>query len=236
MKSRSIRHQLEFWSHLGKLGRYIHQYDGYTILIPKKGTWPRKIFHLHNVQPHQLKANINDNNLPKSIALDAEDVLNQSLEQSGFVRNSMVEGMTLEVSPKMRFEKSANITKVVDAEGMNHFATIASEAFGYNIHVSSLINLLEDNSTQIFIGKYKEHYVSCGILFLDAEGNSGLHMIGANKQYRGLGLGKEMTQHLLFHATTNESNKVHLVASKLGAPIYRKYGFTNTGHLNSYTF
>jgi len=57
-------------------------------------------------------------------------------------------------------------------------------------------------------------------------------MIGAKKQMRGLGLGKEMTQHLLAYALKNHSKEIHLVASKFGAPIY--HGFTNRGYLNSF--
>lgn len=236
MESKPIAHQFEFWSHLGRVGGYIHPFDGYTALIPKKGAWPAKTFLLQNIKPHKLIADINTLNLPKSIALDSSDKLNYPFEEIGLIKTSVVEGMTLDISSKMRFSEGANIYEVVDSKGIRHFAEIASDAFGYNVHWSSLIGLLRDGKTQLFLGKYENKVVSCGILFLDNQGDSGLHMIGSNKQYRGLGFGKEMTQHLLFNALKNKSDKVHLVASKFGAPIYRKYGFINTGYLNSYTF
>ncbi|WP_425075969.1 GNAT family N-acetyltransferase [Psychroserpens sp. S379A] len=235
MRTRPIEHQFEFWTNLGKAGRYIHQVDGYNTLLSSKGTWPSKIFNLHNTNTSNLKHNILKHNLPNAIALDSSNELNQLLIKNGFKKTSVVEGMSLKVSSNMVFEQSSNIVKVEDEQGIRIFSNIASEAFGYNIHSISLMGLLKDVNTQLFIGKYKDQFVSCGILFLDKSKHSGLHMIGANKQFRGLGLGKEMTQHLLFKAIENKSSNIHLVASKFGAPIYRKYGFLNKGYLNTYT-
>lgn len=236
MNSKPIHHQFEFWRHLGTRGAYVQRLDGYTVLIPKQGAWPRKIFALNDVDLRQLKREIKDQNLPKSVAVDSQDMSNLNFEFHGFVQTSVVEGMTLTLSPKMTFEESSNIIEISHPIEMHHFAEIASNAFGYDIHPSSLIGLLEDDRTQLFLGSYQDQWVSCGILFVDSNGDSGLHMIGATKQFRGLGLGKEMTEHLLFHADKTGGQDVHLVASKLGARIYKKLGFINQGYLNSYSF
>lgn len=236
MNSKPINHQFEFWSHLGTMGAYIYLFDGYTALTPKQGAWSRKIFNLKDVDLSYLKCEIEDQNLPRSIAIDSQEALNLHFEVNGFARTSVVEGMTLRLSSKMTFEEHPNIIKVTHSTEIDHFAKIASNAFGYDIHPTSLIGLLEDKQTQLFLGFYQDQWVSCGILFVDGNGDSGLHMIGAAKEFRGLGLGKEMTQHLLFHAVRKGSQYVHLVASKLGVPIYEKLGFVNQGFLNSYSF
>lgn len=234
MKSRPIEHQFEFWANLGKVGGYIHQYDGYTTLLPNQGTWPSKTFNIRKNSISKLKTEILKNNIPNAIALDAEDTINQILIEHHFKMTSVVEGMSINVSSDMVFKESPNIIKVEDETAIAIFSSIASNAFGYNIHFSSLLGLLKDTNTQLFLGQYEAKFVSCGILYLDKNGDSGLHMIGAKKELRGLGLGKEMTQHLLHYACKNESTQIHLVASTLGAPIYRKYGFTNKGYLNSF--
>ncbi|WP_299623605.1 GNAT family N-acetyltransferase [uncultured Tenacibaculum sp.] len=234
MESKTIVHQFEFWCLLGKVGTYIRLFDGYTVLQPQKGNWPFKIFNLQNVDIEKLKKDIIQHKLPRAIAIESNHELNTKLEEHGFIKSSVVEAMSLNISSHMSFKPSANITKVTDEIGLHHFTTIASKAFGYTIDKSSLSNVLQNNSVQLFIGKHKDQYASCGILFLDSKGNSGLHMIGVNHKYRGLGFGKEMTEHLLYNACINNSKTVHLVASKYGAPIYKKYGFTNNGYLNSY--
>ncbi len=234
MESRPIEHQFEFWANLGKVGGYIHQYDGYTTLLPKRGSWPSKTFNIQNNSITKLKTEILKNNIPNAIALDADDIINQVLIENHFNMTSVVEGMSVKVSSNMVFKESPNIIRVEDENGIDKFSSIASNAFSYNIHPTVLVHLLEDTNTQLFIGQHKAQFVSCGILYLDKNGDSGLHMIGAKKQMRGLGIGKEMTEHLLANALKNHSKEIHLVASKFGAPIYRKYGFTNRGYLNSF--
>jgi len=234
MESRPIEHQFEFWANLGKVGGYIHQYDGYTTLLPKRGSWPSKTFNIQNNSITKLKTEILKNNIPNAIALDADDIINQVLIENHFNMTSVVEGMSVKVSSNMVFKESANIIRVEDENGIDKFSSIASNAFSYNIHPTVLVHLLEDTNTQLFIGQHKAQFVSCGILYLDKNGDSGLHMIGAKKQMRGLGIGNEMTEHLLANALKNHSKEIHLVASKFGAPIYRKYGFTYRGYLNSF--
>ena len=234
MKSRPIEHQFEFWANLGKVGGYIYQYDGYTTLLPSQGTWPSKTFNIQNNSITKLKTEILKTNIPNAVALDADDRNNQILIENQFNMTSAVEGMSVRVSSNMVFKESSNIIKADDETGIDIFSSIASNAFGYNIHPKVLVGLLKDPNTQLFIGQHKAQFVSCGILYLDKNGDSGLHMIGAKKQMRGLGLGKEMTQHLLAYALKNHSKEIHLVASKFGAPIYRKCGFTNRGYLNSF--
>lgn len=234
MKSRPIEHQFDFWTNLGKAGGYIHQHDGYTILLPPQGLWPSKTFNIQNTSVTKLKTEILKNKIPNAFALDANDGLNQILIDCNFNKLSVVEGMSVKVSSNLVFKESSKIIMVEDELGIDIFSSIASSAFGYDIHPTALLGLLKEINTQLFIGKHKTEFVSCGILYLDKKGDSGLHMIGTKKEQRGLGLGKEMTLHLLSNALKNNSDEIHLVASKFGAPIYRKYGFTNKGYLNSY--
>jgi predicted N-acetyltransferase YhbS len=234
MKSQSIAHQFEFWTRLGQAGNYMHQSDGYSVLLPQKGAWPSKIFNLQHANITKLKHAILEDNLPNAIAVDSEDQVNQFLLTNGFKKVSTVEGMSLKVSSEINVEESSTIIQVENAEEYQIFAKIAAEAFGYHIHNSTIASLQKNEDIQLYLGKHKDQFVSCGILFLDKKGDAGLHMIGANTHFRGLGLGKEMTQHLLCKAVKNQPSNIHLVASKYGAPIYKKYGFLNDGYLNSY--
>ena len=63
MKSRPIKHQFEFWANLGKVGGYIHHFDGYTTLLPIKGTWPSRTFYVQNNCIAKLKADILKNKI-----------------------------------------------------------------------------------------------------------------------------------------------------------------------------
>lgn len=232
----AIRHQFEFWSHIGQVGGYFHQYDGFSSLSPKDATWPSKIFNLNENYIPQLKSNIERHHLSKSVAIEEIETLEAKLQEHGFKRTSTVEAMTMKIKGKTHYATYPEIEKVTDTFGVNAFAKIASEAFGYIIYPNTITPLIQSERIQLFMGKHQNSYVSCGIVFRDSDEDSGLHMIGAKKQFRGLGLGKKMTEHLLHFAIKNNSEHIHLVASKLGAPIYYKLGFQNRGYLKSYTF
>lgn len=234
MKSKAIAHQFEFWEYLGEAGNFFLRDGGYSTISAENFTWPSRIFDLSSPDVKLLKQTIQLKGMPHSVAVEDGDGIGNELENNGFQMRSVVDGMTLLLKPGMSFSISKNIVSVGNRKEIKIFANIASEAFGYTIYPSSLFGLLEANRVQLFMGKYKDDYVSCGILYLDSNEDSGLHMIGLKKDYRGLGLGKAMTSHLLHHSIKNGSERVHLVASKLGSPIYRKLGFQNQGYLKTY--
>ncbi len=235
MKSKAIAHQFEFWRFLGEAGNFFCLDTGYSTISAKDFTWPSRIFDLSNPDIKLLKQTIQLKGMPHSIAVEDGDSVENELENSGFQLRSVVDGMTLSLKPSMSFSLSKNIDRVSNQEEIETFANIASEAFGYIIYPSSLSGLIGVDEVQLFMGRYKDDYVSCGILFLDSNKDSGLHMIGLKKDYRGLGLGKAITEHLLHYAIKNKSNQIHLVASKLGSPIYSKLGFEKRGYLKSYS-
>ena len=234
MKSKAIAHQFEFWEYLGEAGNFFRRDVGYSTISAEDFTWPSRIFDLSHLNVKLLKQTIQLKGMPHSVAVEDGDEIGKELEKNGFQMRSVVDGMTLLLKPSMSFSVAKNIHSVRNREEIKIFANIASEAFGYTIYPSSLFGLLGANRVQLFIGRYKDDYISCGILFLDSNEDSGLHMIGLKKNYRGLGLGKAMTSHLLHNSIKNKSEQVHLVASKLGSPIYSKLGFQNQGYLKSY--
>lgn len=232
----AIQHQFEFWSHIGQVGGFFRQYKGFSSLSPEDTTWPSKIFNLQGHHIDELKETIAHYQLPKSMALEDNEVVENRLQEQGFKQTSSVVAMTLEVSENTHYKFYSLADKVTDEGGAKVFSKIASDSFGYTIYKTTISPLLQSKRVQLFLGKYQGSFVSCGIVFQDSKGDSGLHMIGTKKEYRGLGLGKKMTEHLLSIAMKNGSTNIHLVASKLGAPIYYKLGFKHQGYLKSYTF
>ncbi|MCK8521793.1 GNAT family N-acetyltransferase [Aquimarina sp. D1M17] len=237
-ESNAIQHQFEFWEYLGQVGGYLHHNDAYLFLAPKNATWPSKTFGLNEdkIDFEQLKIDVKKGTIPGSIALQQNNELENKLLKHGFKKTSTVEGMVLHIDGYSCLDEyDDDIIEVTTIKEVDAFAKISSKAFGYTIYSSTLEPLLRGDKVKLYIGKYQGNYVSCGIVFKDHYGNSGLHMIGALPEFRGLGLGKIMTKHLLSRAIRNKSKKVYLVASKLGTPIYDKLGFQNQGYLQSYT-
>lgn len=237
-KHNAIAHQFEFWKHLGSVGNYLTQHQGFLSLTPKDMTWPSKVFNLKECELdiQLLHLAIKKGHFPKVIALEANTKLEMLLVSHGFKKTSTVQGMVLNTYTIQKTEADAHcILKVKDSKGIRQFATIASQAFGYTICENTLTSLLDDTQVALYIGKHQDTFASCGIVFNDRNGNSGLHMIGTLPDFRGLGLGKKMTRFLLNRCQEYKSQHVYLVASKLGAAIYEKLGFRHETKMVSFT-
>ncbi len=235
-----INHLFEFWEHIGREGQFLNTLKGYSYTDPGKVSWPSKIFDLNIDQCNikALKQGIHSGRLPNSIGiLDDNLSAKRLLGEHGFKNTSIVRGMYKnlleEGTPQESFD---TIIQVTDPSHAVEFAKIASSSFGYPILTTTIEALLHDKKCiKMFLGKNTSNYVSCGMIFLDKNNHSGIHMIGTMPTHRGLGLGKIMTEKLLSEAYKNKSKKVFLVASQAGERIYSKLGFIVSGALSSYS-
>ncbi|PCJ67448.1 MAG: hypothetical protein COA58_03775 [Bacteroidetes bacterium] len=205
---------------------------------PNNNSWPSKVFELEVLQGdfEELYSKIENKTLPHSISILENEELESKLLEHKFTLRSIVKGMYLDLKESDKPDNSfTSIEKVDDHIKATSFARIATESFGYEVLTSTIIPLINSSELKLFIGMHKNNYVSCGMVLLDKNGISGLHMIGTISEYRGLGLGKIMTNKLLFEAYENGSKQVVLVASESGERIYSKLGFITQGNLKSYS-
>ncbi|TYA69937.1 GNAT family N-acetyltransferase [Seonamhaeicola marinus] len=234
--SLAIIHQFSFWKYLGHVGGYFRQLEGASVLHPKSGLWPSKIFGLtKGFNAENMRSYIMQGLVPNAIALEEDGILETHLSAFNFEKTSTVKGMGLSLSAYQVVDvEDVQIEKVKDKKGLEVFSQIASDAFGYNISPKVLHGSLKEDRIQLFVAKNNGIYCCTGILYTDENKQSGIHMIGVPKKFRGQGLGKQMTMYLLNKASADQSEHVFLVASKLGALIYEKLGFREDGNLVSY--
>ncbi|MEZ5016323.1 MAG: GNAT family N-acetyltransferase [Flavipsychrobacter sp.] len=237
-KDNIIKHLFEFWEHIGEAGGFLYKENDYMYTAPQKWSWPSKVFNIsQECNIEELQQAIQMGELPNSIGIHQDDIsLKNTLLANHFIETSSVKGMYKDISLTEPTQKVFNTIKLVTTEAEAHsFAEIASSSFGYEVLPSTIIEALIKNKQSIkaFIGQYEGIYVSCGMIFLDNEGNSGIHMIGTISSHRGLGLGKTMTEQLIDEAHRNNSKTIFLVASESGERIYSKIGFVASGALLS---
>ena len=76
----AIQHQFEFWSHLGQVGGYFRQYEGFSSLSPKDATWPSKVFNLQEQNIKNLKEDISKYQLSNSVAIGENKHIESTLK------------------------------------------------------------------------------------------------------------------------------------------------------------
>ncbi|MEC3908822.1 GNAT family N-acetyltransferase [Tamlana sp. 2201CG12-4] len=238
MENTIINNLFELWRQASSHSQFLHNTAAYNFAKSNNNSWPSKVFELKEslVNLQELYSNIKKGTLPNSISILENEALEARLLEHKFILKSTVKGMYLDLQKKDKPQNDfSSIEKIDTNSKVIAFAQIASISFNYEILSSTIISLINSSQLQLFIGKYNGKPVSCGMILLDQNRISGLHMIGTIPEYRGLGLGKVMTQRLLFEAHENESKQAVLVASESGERIYSKLGFITQGNLKSYS-
>lgn len=236
MQHTIINNLFELWALIGHKNNNLNDLEHYSYSKFNNTTWPSKIFNLKpNTDFKKLYTAIKLARVPNSIALLENKTIEALLLKHIFILKSTVKGMYLNLTKENKPENNFNAIEKVDSiEKATEFANLASLAFGYDILPSTIIALLHNTKLKLYLGKHNEQFGSCGLILLDQNNISGIHMIGTIPEYRGLGLGKIMTNKLVFEAFKNKSNQAVLVASQSGELIYKKLGFITNGNLKNY--
>ncbi|WP_036385325.1 GNAT family N-acetyltransferase [Muricauda sp. MAR_2010_75] len=239
MNQHIVEHLFRFWREIGRLGGFIHQGMEYDYTAPDQKSWPSKVFGLKTsgLYIDSLKDGIRAEVIPNSVGIHEDEEMGTQLLNQGFVLTSSVAAMSMDATGG-NFEPEtyiAQIERVDSDEKARIFADVASQSFGYPVLETTISPLHKRQSFKLFLGKLGNFYCSCGIVYLDKDKVAGIHMIGTLPEFRGRGLGKIMTKHLIQVAQKNESQQIFLVASEAGERIYSKMGFKKHGVLQSYS-
>lgn len=238
MNKKIIEHLFEFWRQIGHNGGFLKKEKGFDSANPSENSWPSKIFNVNveNLDLKDLEQRIHSKKLPNSVAVYEQEFPKRILTSNGYSLISTIKAMALTTNGTSYDNiKQSDFQEVRSDYEADLFAEVASDSFGYPVKTSTIIPLFNDSSFKLFLGKHQDSFSSCGMVYLDKNGVSGIHMIGTKANYRGLGLGKKMTQLLVNEAVKNRSKKVYLVASQAGERIYAKMGFEAYGVLESYS-
>ncbi|SDM32556.1 GNAT family N-acetyltransferase [Kriegella aquimaris] len=238
MNKEIIEHLFEFWKQIGDKGGFLKKEKGFNSTNPPENSWPSKVFNvdIENLDLKELEQKIHSKKLPNSVAVYEQESTGKILTSNGYSLTSTLKAMAL-ITNGIIYNNinESDFLEVCSKYDAGLFAQVASDSFGYPVKTSTIIPLYNDSAFKLFLGKHQGSFPSCGIIYLDKKGNSGIHMIGTKAEYRGMGLGKKMTQLLVNEALKNQSKKVYLVASQAGERIYSKMGFETYGVLESYS-
>ncbi len=237
MNKEIIDHLFEFWKQIGHNGGFFNKEKGFNSTNPPENSWPSKIFNLNaeELDLKDLHQKIQSKKLPNSVAMYEQECSKKLLTSNRFSLTSTLKAMAITTNGTSYDNiRDADFLEVCSEYDAKLFAQVASESFGYPVKTSTIIPLYNDPAFKLFLGKQQDSFPSCGMVYLDKNGVSGIHMIGTKADYRGVGLGKKMTHLLVNEAIKFQSKKVFLVASPAGERIYAKMGFETYGVLENY--
>jgi ribosomal protein S18 acetylase RimI-like enzyme len=238
MNKQIIAHLFELWEQIGKHTGSFNKEKGFAFTKPEPHSWPSKVYNIEvdNLNIVELKKRIRTGEIPNSIGIPECENTKKLLESNNFWSTSKVKAMAM--STEQLYYDDINESEFIIVDSKNKarmFAKTASASFGYLVDTSVVQSLINKENMQLFLGRYNDDFPSCGMIYLDKNGISGIHMIGTRAEFQGLGLGKKMTRFLINQTIKSKSNRVFLVASGAGERIYHKLGFATYGILESFS-
>jgi ribosomal protein S18 acetylase RimI-like enzyme len=132
------------------------------------------------------------------------------------------------------------IQTVADASDARDWSTVLNATFGFSESIGELYYNLEVDAMRrghprtSFVGYQHDRPVTVGTLFLHA-GVAGVLTIGTIPEVRRGGFGSAMTRFLMQQARAREYPLAVLMASEMGAGVYRKQGFKKVCDFYRYT-
>lgn len=238
MNKQIIAHLFELWEQIGKHTGSFNKEKGFAFTKPEPHSWPSKVYNIEvdNLNIVELKKRIRTGEIPNSIGIPECENTKKLLESNNFCSTSKVKAMAMSTEQLYYDDIIESEFILVDSKNKARmFAKIASASFGYLVDTAVVQSLINKENMQLFLGRYNDDFSSCGMIYLDKNGISGIHMIGTKPEYQGLGMGKKMTRFLINQTIKPKSNRVFLVASEAGERIYHKLGFATYGILESFS-
>ncbi|MBB6462007.1 GNAT family N-acetyltransferase [Flammeovirga kamogawensis] len=225
----------EFWEEIGNSLHKLNISKNYKSIEITDSDWPNRIFDIHTNEDGfstiiQLSR---EAKLPAVLTVEKPNTLNKNTNlKLVFGQLNMALNLSSEFD---KLKANPNIIEVTSKNDIEGFASTASASFGYYVDKKVIAQIIEQsNKIKLFLYKLNNKYLGCGMIFIDASNNAGLHMIGTLPEGRGKGIGKSITERLIIEAKRYKSNYCVLNASLMGKPIYEKLGFKPYGELQTY--
>jgi hypothetical protein len=163
--------------------------------------------------------------------------LSLRLQQRGFDENipndpGMAADLYALVEPPL--PEGLVVKPVREREGLEHWRDVFNAAYDLptwagQAWVDASVSLgAEETPWTLYVAYLRGEPVATNILFLGA-GVAGLYGIGTLESMRGRGIGAAITLQPLLDARARGYRYSVLYASEMGAPVYRRLGFIDTG-------
>ncbi|MCU4675384.1 GNAT family N-acetyltransferase [Catenovulum sp. 2E275] len=123
-----------------------------------------------------------------------------------------------------------DVKQLTDLHLIQNWVDTCSKAFGYQIDIVAIKNLLNNPNARLFAYLDKGFIAGTAISYQTGD-VLGLHQVGVHPNYQGMGIAKKMMSHILAELKLPDIKQVSLQASKAGLKLYQQLGFISLATL-----
>jgi len=214
-------------------------------------TWPSRVYGINlseeNINPklEWLVEGMKSGLMPKVIGTSQftrPENYEEYFSAHGLVKVSDAEGMYLNVANlKMAYESKieVEVKKVSNTDMLADFAKIVTlnlfqlDMDAVEYYHNCISQLMAVGATDFFIAYHEGEPIATAMVYY-SEDVAGLYHIATAKEYRGQGVGKQVTIGAILEAITKGHESVVLFATNEGRYIYNQLGFESVCKLGRY--
>jgi GNAT superfamily N-acetyltransferase len=126
-----------------------------------------------------------------------------------------------------------DIKQIHSTQNIETWAAIASESFGYQIDVTSILKVADDADVQILLIYHEGQPAATAMLHKTGE-IIGVHLVGVPKKFGGRGIAYLLMQHVIESCHAWGGKYITLQSSAAGQSIYQRLGFNEQFIIRSY--
>jgi GNAT superfamily N-acetyltransferase len=167
-----------------------------------------------------------DNNLPASKFEPQviEQLLLDKHWYCAFEQTAMYLALADDIKHLPQTRPGFKVKPVDTLEDINVWTDIASEAFAYQIDLSVIQQLVNDEDIQLLLGWENDQAIASGLLYKTGD-NIGVHQVGVKQVFQGKGFAKCFMLDIITICAQWQGKYIVLQASQAGKPLYEKLGF-----------
>ena len=117
-----------------------------------------------------------------------------------------------------------NISSIDSFSKLDVWANACGLAFGYDINITSLIPLLDDENATILAFQVNGQIAGTAVIY-QTNNNMGVHQVGVLPSFQKRGIGKTIMLHIMAVSKKKACKTMTLQASQSGLPMYLNLGF-----------
>jgi len=224
------------WATVGQKTNTLHTTNNINYCAVNYSEWPNRLWFTNIVNAPMIERAreiLLQSKVPIKVSTwHSTDLDDELFAQNNFVQSSEQAGMTVQLTTEFESDPGIQFRKVTTQKQATLWAELFRHSFGYTI--SRDVILQSSAVVNYFVCYCNNSPVGVCLLFHSNSQVIGIHSMGIIHEMRRRRFAEEILRKILTNSKRLGFSYAVLQASKMGKPLYCKYGFTEEFTMKNY--
>lgn len=232
----NIDNLTQLWTTVGVRTETLYSDENIEYCTISNSEWPNRLWFTDNVNPMMIERAreiLLQSKVPMKVSLwHNTDCINELFVKNNMVLLSEQAGMTVQLTTEFESDPGIQFRKVSTQKEAALWAELFRHSFGYIISRDVIIQSSEE--VNYFVCYCNNSPVGVCLLYHNNSHVIGIHSMGIIPEMRRRRFAEEILRKILTNSKRLGFSYAVLQASKMGKPLYSKYGFIEEFTIKNY--